>query len=258
MYKGTYDGDLDEINFVRDFNSNKDCYKDYLRNFDDYSNLWMTRVTTKQMSKLSEKKVYTRSDCYLIKVSNDIRNILIKKDYYLSEEILNLNQIEYTKIPYSGISIKMANSKSFQILKLGPNSFRTLFDSYELGAGASIFCQRKEELIKNPSLIEGWKTSINDMTNFYIEFTNGDTSFYLNQQICKNIKNYACHKIKNIIETSQELQRKIFNGIGLYEEPYTAHYFYQGQNIKKLTMIPYNVTTGSGRSKGDYTIVLKP
>ena len=65
-------------------------------------------------------------------------------------------------------------------------------------------------------------------------------------------------KIKQLIENSPELQKKIFNGIGLYEEPYTAFYFYHGEDISKLTTIPFNVTTGSGRSKGDYTIVFKP
>ena len=69
MYKGTYDGDIDEIKFVCDFNSNKDLYNEYLQSFGDYSDFWMIRVTTKQMSKLSEKKVYTRADCYLIKES---------------------------------------------------------------------------------------------------------------------------------------------------------------------------------------------
>jgi hypothetical protein len=66
------------------------------------------------------------------------------------------------------------------------------------------------------------------------------------------------NKRYNIISTSPELQQKIFNGITLYDEPYTAFYFYHGNDIKELTYIPFTVTTGSGRSRGDYTIVLKP
>ena len=49
-----------------------------------------------------------------------------------------------------------------------------------------------------------------------------------------------------------------FNKFGNYEEPYTAHYFMQNNNISKLGYQPFTVTTGSGRSHGDYTIVLKP
>ena len=86
----------------------------------------------------------------------------------------------------------------------------------------------------------------------------GNDDFYLNQDICKDIKNYSCIKIKKMIDESRDLQMKIFNGITLYEEPYTAFYFYHGDKIVELTTIPFNVTTGSGRSHGDYTIVLKP
>ena len=149
-------------------------------------------------------------------------------------------------------------SKKFQILKTGPNSFNGLFGSYELGAGASLYCQRENELPKNLQLITGWNTTVNQMTNYFQQYTKGDTNFYLNKEICANIKNYSNKEIEHMIHTSSDLQKKIFNGIGLYEEPYTALFFYHGLEIHKLTTIPFCVTTGSGRSKGEYTIVLKP
>ncbi|MBE6413343.1 MAG: hypothetical protein E7035_02170 [Verrucomicrobiaceae bacterium] len=257
MNRGTFDGNLDEIKFVANFNSNKDLYTEYLSNFRN-NNLWLTRVTSKQHSNLSGKKVFTRSDCYLVNIIDDINNLLTENNFYLSEEILDSNNINYQKVPYSGISIKMMTSEKFQILKTGPDSFKGLFGFYELGAGASLYCKKQEELVKNHNLIIGWKTTINNMAKFYQNYINGKDSFYLDQQICASIKNFANNEIKRIINNSPELQKKIFNGISLYDEPYTAHYFYHGDNITKLTTIPFNVTTGSGRSKGDYTIVLKP
>lgn len=258
MYKGTHEGDIDEINFVARFNSDKRNFNNYLSRFEKYTNLWMVRVTTKQMSQLSGKKVFTRSDCYLASIDSDVSDLLEEHDYYLAEDILAERRIKYTKIPYSGVSVKITTSKSFQILKIGPNSFNTLFDSYELGAGASLFCMREIELEKNPDLIEGWKSSIDRMIAYFSILTKGNKNFYLDQETCKKIKNYSCEEIKRQIESSTDLQKKIFNGVGLYEEPYTAFYFYHGDNISELTTIPFNVTTGSGRSKGDYTIVLKP
>lgn len=258
MYRGTYDGDVDEIKFVAEFNSNKNRFNDYLSKFSKYKNTWMIRITTKQYSKLSDRKVFTRADCYLAEIKRDISTLLEENDYFLSEEILDNKGIEYEKIPYSGISIKMTTSTNFQILKVGPNSFNTLFGSYELGAGASLFCMREIELEKNLDLIKGWNTTKTQMANYFYEFTGGNDDFYLNQDICKDIKNYSCIKIKKMIDESRDLQMKIFNGITLYEEPYTAFYFYHGDKIVELTTIPFNVTTGSGRSHGDYTIVLKP
>ncbi len=76
--------------------------------------------------------------------------------------------------------------------------------------------------------------------------------------MCKQLKKYAVDLIRENIDYSPELQRKIFNGIGVYQEPYSAYFFMQNNVIKALKYIEYVITTGSGRSHGDYTIVLKP
>ena len=258
MSKGTYEGDIDEIKFVKRFNEFKNLFTNYTSKFCENNNYWMVRVTTKQLSKLSNQKVFTRADAYLAKFSIDIKSLLIRNNYYLTEDLLNKNNIEYKKIPYSGISVKMTDSANFQILKVGPHSFSVLFNNYELGAGASLFCLRENELVKNKALIDGWKTTPQRMANFFNEFTNGDENFHMDQEICKKIKNFSCKQIENLINNSKDLQEKIFNGKDLYEEPYTAWYFYHGETIESLITIPFSVTTGSGRSHGDYTIVLKP
>lgn len=258
MSKGTYEGDIDEIKFIKRFNENKFLFTSYILKFGEIDNCWMVRVTTKQFSKLSNQKVFTRSDAYLAKFNENIDKLLIDNNYYLTENLLTENNIKYEKIPYSGISIKMTDSSNFQILKVGPHSFSVLFNNYELGAGASLFCLRENELSKNLALIEGWKTTPDKMAIFFNNFTNGDENFHLNQDICKQIKTFSCKKIEEEINNSKNLQEKIFNGKDLYTEPYTAWFFYHGSNIEKLTTIPFSITTGSGRSHGDYTIVLKP
>lgn len=260
-FRGTHTGDIEEIEFVKDFNEDKYIYKSYLDIFADKKELdkfWMVRVTTKQPSTLSNRKVFTRSDSYLIKSEQLSKEFVKENDYYLSEDLLNENKIEYTKISRSGISIKMANSKSYQILKLGPNSFEKLFGSYELGAGASLFCQRENELSKNETLINGWNSTVQNMTEYFKRFTNNNINFILNKDICQEIKTFSCKTISAKINSSEKLQKIIFNGEGIYKEPYSAYYFYQDNSLTKLTSIPFNVTTGSGRSRGDYKIVLKP
>lgn len=258
MFKGTHTGDLEEIKFIKLFNSSKENFSNFLNNFSSFDNLYMVRVTTKQLSKLNGKKVFTRSDCYLANFDTDINAILLENNYLLTEDILEQYQINFIKVPYSGISIKMASSNNYQILKVGPNSFKELFGTFELGAGASLFCQKQNELPKNIELITGWHTSIEKMTDFFQHYTKGNSNFHLNQDICKKIKQFSCLNIKEKVLASKELKEKIFNGKWLYEEPYTALYFYHGENIIKLDTLPFSVTTGSGRSKGDYTIVLKP
>ena len=76
--------------------------------------------------------------------------------------------------------------------------------------------------------------------------------------MCKNIKELSVERIKHSIDNSPMLQMIIFNGKDIYDEPYSAYYFMQNNQVRVLGYIPYNVTTGSGRSRGDYSIVLKP
>ena len=269
MYRGTESGNTAEVNFVRNFNSNKtsENFSYYIEslNLSDLKNIYMIRVTSKQFSKLSNQIVMTRADAYLIKTTDKrINELLFKNNYYIDENILRENKINYTYIEFSGISIKMSDSNNFQILKLTPESFYSLFKEYDLGAGASIYCQKEEELIKNDLVFKGWKTSKNNIIKKYsteipnlLKLThNISTSEEL--YIYKQLKDFSNKKIAEIINKSKYLQEIIFNGFHIYEEPYSASYFYHGHQIEKLDYIPFTITTGSGRSKGNFTIVLKP
>lgn len=260
-FRGTKKGDQEEIEFVKDFNKHKEKYYHYLNTFiddDKDDNLWMVRVTTKQTSTLSNRKVFTRSDSYLIQSEKINKDFMLGHDYYLDENILNSNDIKHTKFDKSGVSIKMTNSKSYQILKIGPNSFKKLFGSYELGAGASLYCLKENELIKNKDLINGWYSTNQQMAEYFEVFTNNNINFIFNKDVCQKIKTFSCKTISDKINNSDSLKKIIFNGKGIYDEPYSAYYFYQNNSLTKLRSIPFNVTTGSGRSRGDYTVVLKP
>lgn len=270
LNRGTLEGEQHEKQIVKLFNSNKDNleFQKYLKSLEIgcNKNYWMCRVTTMQYSELSKSKVATRADAYLI-YSEDVSLLKIIKDnnYYLDEDLLNNTQnIEFRKVPKSGISIKLSDSRNYQILKLTPNSFKELFGNTELGAGSSIYCTKTADLKKNKSVIDGWKTNEINMINFFANEINEeealylDEKFYENLEDCKKIKKLSNSQIKQRIELDENLKKKIFNGIYLYEEPYTAYYFIRDEGVVDLNYIPFNITTGSGRSRGDYTIVLKP
>ncbi len=255
--RGTSEGNEQEILFVKEFNKNKALPKfSLLLENKNLENTFMVRVTTNQPSTLSNKITKTRADCYLINCEDKlIQNILKTNNFYLDEGMLK--NIKYNFIEFSGISVKLEDSEKYQILKMGPSSFYKLFDSYELGAGASLFCKKNGELIKNKELLQGWNTTAEKMKN-YFSFVNSENDFFNNKEICSKIKTYCNELITTKINNSEELQKKIFNGYPIYSEPYSAWYLYSNGQITKLSCIPFMVTTGSGRSHGDYTIVLKP
>lgn len=265
MNRGTKYGDIAEADFVKEFNQNKSNFKNYLDslNIANINNVFMVRVTTKQFSKLSNQKVMTRADAYLIQSTDiKIQTILNDNSYYLDEDLIN--NANYNIIPFSGVSIKMSDSTKFQILKLTPDSFNHLFGEFELGAGASIYCLKENELVKNDSVFKGWKTSKENVIQKYanvlpvLKQLNMKVSLSEQLNIYKQLKNFSNKRISKIIDSSKQLQEIIFNGYHIYEEPYSASYFYKGNSIEKLDYIPFTITTGSGRSRGDFTIVLKP
>lgn len=269
MNRGTHCGDDAEKQFVKRFNSNKNDndFDLYIKdcNVESIDDIYMVRVNTKQYSKLSNQVVMTRADTYLIESKDEVlKQLLFDNDFYLDEEMLFNGDIKYSPVEYSGISVKMSDSDKFQILKLTPDSFKTLFGNYELGAGASVYCLREEEIEKNNDVLKGWKTNKKDFINFFSEDLpivndlNKDISIIEQMEIFKAIKELSNNKIKELVDNNKEMQEIVFNGYHIYDEPYSASHFYHGGIITELNYIPFTVTTGSGRSKGTFTIVFKP
>jgi hypothetical protein len=256
---GTKQGDVAEYQEIEYFNKNKSSYLSYFQRlgYNDHTQLFLCRVTGKQYSSLSGKIVMTRADAYLVKVLDlNLLQKIVDINYLLDENILKTySSTSYQYIERSGISIKMAYSKRYQLLKLTPNSFSTLFGDYELGAGISLYCNKESELYKNKDLLVGWKTTATKLSKY---FSQNKQNYDSNQQLCLTVKQQANNKICSMIDHSTTLQQKIFNGIGLYKEPYTAYFLLQKRQLMPIISPNYSVTTGSGRSKGNYTVVLKP
>jgi hypothetical protein len=74
----------------------------------------------------------------------------------------------------------------------------------------------------------------------------------------KKIKVYSNNEIEKLIIQDMVISDLIFKGIGNFEEPFTANWILENDELKKNYAIPFTVTTGSGRSKNIFTIVLKP
>ena len=127
-----------------------------------------------------------------------------------------------------------------------------------MGAGASLFCKKQEELFKNKNLLEGWNTTFDELQKIVPKISFTENTLSTSLDICKKIKNTSVICIREKIESSDKIKKLIFNGIGVYEEPYTAFFLMQENKIQQLIYIEYEITTGSGRSKGIYSIVLKP
>ena len=250
MNKGTREGTEEEIKFVKLLNSDKKNKLWKILGFkEDCRNLFAVHVTDHKEGKINRLKIKPKADAIICEGEMDEEQ-LRKKDFYLKES--EIKKLKFRELDFSGISIKRKDSKRYQILKMNPSTFRRIFGNRELGAGASIYCRNEEDLEKNDSVLRGWGTDWDKFDKFFGIKGKPDIKDFV------KIKKYATKEIFNSIDTNKRISDFVFKGVGNFEEPFTATWFYERGELKKAGKIPFSVTTGSGRSHGDFTIVVKP
>ena len=254
MNKGTKEGKLEEIYLTKKLNKKIDKSLWKVLQIDSKKH-YAVHVTTLKYGAVNKKKIWPKADIFIVK-SELTNNKLKEKNYYLCEH--DLKNISHTSIPLSGISVKRRDSKRFQIMKIGVSTFRKLFNNTELGAGASIYCLNSNDIYKNESVLNGWKTNWVRFDAFFNKLVDENININTSLKTFKKIKKISNHMIKESIEKDTKLSDFIFKGIGNFNEPYTANYIFEDNKLKLNYYLPFKITTGSGRSKGVFTVVLKP
>lgn len=255
--RGTKEGTIEEISFVKKINKNPQEYSSILKI--NCKNFLLVHVSSHVYGEIQEKKIFPKADAYAICVQNK-KLYSELNDYYISEKELEsyIEGKDYIKIPHSGISIKLADSPRYQITKINPSTFKKIFSDTALGAGASIYCRNIEELWKNDLVIRAWGSTKEKFIE-YFESKLSQKIDLTNPQTLQIIKTFSNNRISEEIKNNKSISDYIFKGVGNFPEPYTASFLFEKNLLRKLDYLPeFKVTTGSGRSKGDYTIVIKP
>lgn len=259
---GTNKGTITEYQLVsmlnRFKNKNNDLWREIsnILELDDISDIYAVRVTCRVFSKLSEKLVLPKSDIYLIKAK--ISDIDLKRcNYWLDED--NIQSFDYVFLSDSGISCKNVDSKSFTYTKLTIQSFNKLFKKPELGAAVSLFVTEKDKEF-NAEILNRWGFSqeiFKDKIETLFKFDLSDQYIH-NMNECREIKRESINYLKKLIISDDDLKQKIFSGKGVYDDPYCANFIYKDGLITTNNIEKFTVTTGSGRHRGNITIVVKP
>lgn len=257
MNKGTGEGVEEEVLLTKKLNQKKD------------KNLWLVlglssdnnfaiRVISKKYGKINNEKIFPKTDVFIATGMVD-EKYLFQKKFYLDEK--DLFDFGLTPLNNSGISVKRSDSKNYQIMKMAPSTFLKVFGSNLLAAGASVYCLDKNEFIKNEQVLKGWGVSEVEFISFFnekIKIPINSVTDKNNQTQLEEIKRYCNNAIKEKIQLNDKISQLIFWGNGNFEEPYVASWLFERGELKRNFAIPFNVTTGSGRTKGDFTIVIKP
>lgn len=257
---GTFLGDLEEFDLTQTMNKNKDSsmWKTLLPDVTDYSDYYLVKVSSNQFSKLSEKKVKTKSDAYAIKVQLP-KSFLLQKEYVLEEA--DVSRYPYEKVSDTGISIKMKHSKNYTYQKLTKNSFCKAFsdlEDVEFWLTSLLIYSADKERYKNERII----SNLGNTTESYLSKVSSIMGISTdNTDSCSfwdSVRKSAQAKIREHINTNKELAENIFTGKHWFESPYHAIFLYESGELKKNNVTSFSITTGSGRSKDKYTIEITP
>lgn len=262
LHLGTQEGDSAEYDFCRELNKNKNPSNQHWKFLSEnlelpkkLDNIYAVKVSKKVFSSLANKKVFPKTDLYLIEADLD-PNFLLIHNHLLDENILDEQTLNF--IPKSGISIKRPDSKKYAIQKLSITSFNALLNKPILGAGASLYCS-EENMFKNKKIIDAWGVTYNELLELNLDNKNlTSTSVDETVRALKKIKKHSNEKIKEIIKSNSNTLNLIFKGSGNFEEPYVAHFIFIENTLKLNNATDFSVTTGSGRTKGSFSIEIKP
>lgn len=255
---GTFFGDLEEFDLSKKLNSNKNnsMWKILFPQEHNFEKYFVVKVSSNQYSNLSEKYVKTKSDAYVIKADLD-RNFLLSKEFALNEN--DIKNIKYEIQNDTGISIKIKNSTNFTYQKFTTKSFCKAFKELEkpiLWFISLLLYSKENELYKNEKIITDNGYAIQNYQNEIYKTTN--ILFDNTTKSCDLIRKFAQEKINKMIKENLELAENIFLGKQWFSSPYHANFIYKNGTLNKNKIPDFIITTGSGRTKGKYSIEIKP
>lgn len=256
----TFLGNKEEFDISRRFNKNKTSptWDKLVDGIEDIDNLFMVKVSNKVLSKLSDRKVNPKADAYLVK-SNFDHNYLLEKEFSLDES--DLNNRDFEIIENSGISVKMDGSTGYTIQKLTHDSFikafKDIIEEPEYMFLALLLYSNDREKYKNSEMMKLMVIKEDEVKEYYIDQIGRELDLE-NVKDLSAIRNWAQKELKESIQNNLNIYYSLFTGSSWFDEPYVAHYIYLNKKIQDNILTDFSITTGSGRSKGKFSIEIKP
>lgn len=256
----TFLGDKEEFDISRRFNKNKKSpiWNEITKNLGNLDNIYMIKVSNRVLSYLSDRRVYSKADAYLVR-ANFSQNYLLEKEYSLDES--DLVGKKYCVIENTGVSVKIEGSTGYTIQKLTYASFikafSTILEKPDYIFLAIILYSNEKDKVKNDGIIETLAVDKEKATSYYIDKI-GKMLNLNNAADLLKIKKWAQKELKEAIKNNVSIYKSLFTGSDWFDEPYVAHFIYLNKKIKINQLTDFTITTGSGRSKGKFSIEIKP
>lgn len=258
---GTFEGDQEEFDLSKTMNRNKkNSLWSAMGQQEDNEDLYLVKVMGMAYSQIAKKRVKPKTDAYLVHAHFD-KTFLLEREYCLTEEDIENCQTEI--VEGTGISIKKRDSKHFTYEKISRSSFEQLFAPYLpdvkiVFAGLTLY-QEEKNIGRNGKILEDLEMDEMTILKYFQKKLGKEIHSLYQKEDVKKIRQDCEMELRKVIDEHPEVQQMIFTGKGCFESPYYIDYIYKHGKLS-TDVIPENyiISNGSGRSKGQYTIVFKP
>ena len=183
------------------------------------------------LSSQTQKKRATKTDVILVEVFDDISELLLKNDYFLSDEFLMYNHIDFAFLKGTGISVKHGGGTTLERMTI--NTMQNYFPKEDLANGV-LYYNHEHDLIRNRSIYAQCGLNPDD----------APLTVYEAKERCQNAK-------KNINKTMQDnikMKRSFVTGEDIFDDAIVAHYMMWDGEMKKI-----DVSSLSFRYNGNNT-----
>ena len=265
MSKHVEAGEKAEEQFVIELNDDKKDSRWQTLGIKNAEEHFAVLVSVYHYSKFSEQKVQPKADVFI--ASGTVTPQQLKQCKFLLKEDA-LKDLCLVPVPCTGISIKKYDSASYTIHKWPPDSFKKKFVDYELGAGIELFVENHEEFDKNDRVISEWKTSWAKIEDYFSSIDNikvlkdKEADPDVRKKVGKEVKKLSKEKVYGMIKSNADIIDHIFYGSNDFDEPYNATWLFTYGKLERMQSgaapVPFRIDQGSGRTKGKYTVVIKP
>lgn len=261
----TFEGDFQEFNLCKFLNKNKNhtMWNTIFPSCKDFKNYYLVKVTKKPLSKLSEKSVFPKADAYVINAEIP-HSYLLENEYLLTEDIIC--NFKFEPIINTGISIKLKDSTNYTIQKFTKNSFIKAFNNYINNINYVLFSlliySNEKEITKNFKIAKDlnidYKKFLNYMNSILETKLDFSNTPYKDKAYFDRIRKWGQQITIDAINNNKDLAESIFTGKNWFDDIYYAPYIFVHGDLIRNTVTEFSITTGSGRSKGKYSIEIKP
>ncbi|MFI3254629.1 MAG: hypothetical protein R3Y63_09875 [Eubacteriales bacterium] len=258
---GTFFGDTQEFQLTRLMNHNKShpFWNIILPEVEDYSDYFLVKVENKVLSSLSGQKVNCKSDAYVIKHPLDSK-FLLQHQYTLNET--RIKDCHKFAVVDTGISIKIKDSSKFTYQKLTKESFMKAFSPYvkdvEYLLIGLLLYSKDSEVHKNEKIFSDFGCKQEQFLEWVEHYFQSLVITDFDKLAIDSLRRSCQEVTKDAISNNEALYQGIFTGLGWFESPYYISFIYKNGTLSQNYVEDFTITTGSGRSRGSYSIEIKP